>query len=89
MQLEGIQLTTDEDQLVLGWAIPGFGAEVKAFAAELKDVAQVFALEPENALSPKHLSGQLGHEKVLKAIDIEGAIAFETGQWEVLGGLRG
>ena len=39
MQLERVELAADKDQLVFGLASPGFGAEVKAFATELKDVA--------------------------------------------------
>ena len=75
MQLQRIQLATNEDKLILGWGSPGFGVDAAPLTAELKDMALFLSLEPENAFGPKDIHGHLGHQKVLEFGQIKGAIA--------------
>ena len=77
MQLQGVQLAANEHKLVLGCRFPGFGGNTASLATELKDVTFRFSLEPKNTFSPKHGSGQLGHQEMLELGQIEGAIALE------------
>jgi hypothetical protein len=51
--------------------------EGKAFAAEVKDVAFGAFVKPENALSAKHVGGQLVIQKMLEFANVEGAIALK------------
>lgn len=61
MQLQGVQLATNEDELILEWGSPGFRGNAASLAAELKDVALFFTLKPENAFGSKDINGHLGH----------------------------
>ena len=77
MQLQRVQLATNEDELILRWGGPGFGADAAPFAAELKDMALFLTDEPENAFGSEHIDGHLGHQKVLEFSQVEGAIALK------------
>ena len=77
MQLQGVQLATNEDELILGWGGPGFGVDAAPLAAELKDMALLFSLEPENAFGAKDFCRHLGRQKVLEFGQVEGAIALK------------
>ena len=75
--MQGVQLTTNENELILGWGSPRFGVEAAPLAAELKDVALLISIEPENAFGAKDFCRHLSHQKVLKFSQIEGAIALK------------
>lgn len=77
MQLQRVQLATNEDELILGGSGPGFRDNAASLAAELKDVALILSLKPENAFGPEHINGHLSHQEKLELVYLEGSVALK------------
>ena len=77
MQLQWVHLPSNKNELILRWSSPGFRVNAAALAAELKNMALLLSLEPENAFGPKDIDGHLSHQKVLEFGQVKRAIALK------------
>jgi len=65
-QLAVVEVTADQHQLVLALALPFGVIDRETFAGQMKDMAPLTFVKPENPLGPKHAAGQLVVQEVLE-----------------------
>ena len=72
-----VESTADQHQLVLAGSAPVAVIDGEAFASQMKYMAALAFLEPENSLGPENTFRQLVVEKILKRSQIKGITARE------------
>ena len=72
-----VDVATNQHQLILAIACPVGVVDGEALASEVKHVASLAFVEPENPLRPEHLLGHLVVQEVLEFAQGEGTIALE------------
>lgn len=71
-----VKVLTNQNQLIFGFAFPIVIIQGETLAAEVKNVALGAFLEPKDTLSAEYVFGELVVQKVLKFLDVKGAIAL-------------
>lgn len=71
-----IKVLANQNQLIFGFAFPIIIIQGEALTAEVKNVALGAFLKPKDTLSAEYVFGELIVQKVLKFLDVEGAIAL-------------
>ena len=72
-----IEVPSDQHELVFAFAGPVGVVNGKALAREVEHMPPFALVEPEDALGPEHLAGELIVQKVLEFAQSEGSVAAE------------